>query len=542
MPLSGNMSWLIAITAFCASMTSIASSHREAPHISKYPKVDASDFYLFNSYEPGREDYVIMLANYNPMQAHYGTANFFSLDSAALYEIHIDNNGDAMEDITFQFRFTHESLDTDIAVFEIGSGQDQKSVPSIARQVVQGNLDGSSERNYQESYSVTRVSGDRRTGQARILTDATTDSPVFSKPYDYVGNANFGSAESYTRYADSFVHTAVIPDCNREGRVFVGQRLESFKSALGEVFDLVGVIPIEADGTPGSGDGDGFPGGVRQDVERNPLARNNVTTIALEIHKSCLTGSGNGVIGAWTTASLRQATILNPKATLAKPEINGGAWTQVSRLGNILVNELMIGFSDKDRFNASEPKDDLQFINYITHPVLPAIVSSLLKEPINSTLNVNIHNLAPSNIPRHDLISSFLTGLVDVNQLSTATSADMLRLNTSINATARENQQALGFIAGDFAGFPNGRRPGDDAVDIALRIIMGALCYDIPIGDNAVLNNLGICDPEDAPIGNVALTDGVPITAMDFDNTFPFLITPYPGSPVDAPIPLPKNY
>jgi len=117
----------------------------------------------------------------------------------------------------------------------------------------------------------------------------------------------------------------------------------------------------------------------------------------------------------------------------------------------------------------------------------------------------------------------------------------MLRLNTEIPATAREIQSSLGIAAGDLAGFPNGRRPGDDAVDIALRVAMGALCHAIPIGENDTAVNLGICDPADAPVGNAPLTDGAPMSAMDFDLQFPYLLTPYPGSPNDAPIPTPGD-
>jgi hypothetical protein len=376
------------------------------------------------------------------------------------------------------------------------------------------------------------------------VRNAITGEKSFRKPFDYAGTKTFGGAGNYTAYADSFIHEVAIPGCAANGRVFVGQRLEGFKIALGEVFDLVNFVPIEGDSVPGNGDGGGFPDGVTQSDERNILAKNNVTTIAMEIHKDCLTGEGNGVIGGWTTSSLRQATILNRRPTLAKPQISGGAWTQVSRLGNFLVNELVIGFPDKDRFNSSEPKNDGQFLDYVTHPVLPAIIDSLFRGPVNDRLPADvgpIDNLAPTNIPRQDLVAGFLTGVAGVNQLAEVTPSEMLRLNTGIDAKPREEQHPLGVAAGDFAGFPNGRRPGDDAVDIALRVVMGVLCHDLPIGENGALMNLGACTPEQAAVGNQALTDGAPISAAGFDNTFPYLITPYPGSPTNAPIPTPKN-
>ena len=134
-----------------------------------------------------------------------------------------------------------------------------------------------------------------------------------------------------------------------------------------------------------------------------------------------------------------------------------------------------------------------------------------------------------------------MTGFTGVNSFGEAAQAsEMMRLNTSIPATARELQHPLGVAAGDLAGFPNGRRPGDDVVDIALRVVMGALCHDLPLGANGDPVNLGICDPDDAPVGNVAFTDGAPLSGADLDNRFPYLITPYPGSPVGAPLPLPE--
>lgn len=519
----------------------MASSHREAPYISKYPQVDATDFYMFNSYEAGREDYVTILANYIPVQAAYGGPNYFPLDANALYEIHIDNDGDAVEDLTFQFDFSNDVPDAGVVNFTIGSGENAKDVPAIIRNV--GGVSATSQggQNLIETYSVNVVSGDRRTGTSASVVDADNGASSFPKPFDYSGTKTFGGPGNYKTYADSHIKNITIPNCEATGRVFVGQRLEGFKIALGEVFDLVNFVPVEGDSSPGAGDGAGFPGGVTQDENRNVLAKNNVTTIALEVPKSCLTGSGNGVIGGWTTASMRQATLLNPNPSIDKPEVGGGAWTQVSRLGNFLVNELFIGYPDKDKFNSSEPKDDGQFADYVTHPVFPAIVDVLFNDAVSGVVGTAIPNLAPTNIPRNDLVAGFLTGFPGVNQLSTVTASEVLRLNTAIPATPRATQHYLGVAAGDLAGFPNGRRPGDDAVDIGLRVAMGALCYDLPLGENGTGVNLGICSPADAAIGNQPLTDGAPISAMDFDASFPYLLTPYPGSPNDAPVPTPAE-
>ena len=499
-----------------ASSTVFASSHREAPYILKYPQVDATDFYAFNSYEPGREGFVTFIANYNPTQSAYSGPNYFPLDENALYEIHIDNDGDAIEDITFQFDFENQTPQAGVLEFPIGAA----SVPSILRNVAPITSDSAPGLAYIEQFGVRLARDGAETGQS-ITSDGTT---TFSKPVDNIGSKTFGAPPAYEQYARQFIHQISIPGCDTHGRVFVGQRLDPFKIALGETFDLVNFVPIDGDSAVGSA----FAGAVRQDAGRNDLAQNNVTTLALEVPAACIVGDGNGVIGTWTTASLPETTRINPHGTLDEPERVSGPLVQVSRLGSFLVNELFIGFPDKNTFNSSMPKDDAQFATYVTHPVFPAIVDSLFRDAVNDTLGTAIENLAPSNLPRQDLVSGFLTGFPGVNQLETVTPSEMLRLNTGVPATPRADQQPLGVAAGDLAGFPNGRRPGDDAVDIGLRVAMGALCYPLPIGDGL---DLGLCSPDQAPVGNVALTDGVPLSANDFDNHFPYLVTPYAGSP-----------
>jgi hypothetical protein len=193
-----------------------------------------------------------------------------------------------------------------------------------------------------------------------------------------------------------------------------------------------------------------------------------------------------------------------------------------------LVNELVIGLPDKDRFSASEPKFDGQFATYVTNPTLPALLDVLFRGAVNQTLGTNIANLAPNNFPRNDLVTAFLTGFAGVNQMSTVTASEMTRLNTGIAATPAAMQSNFGVAGGDLAGFPNGRRPGDDTVDIALRVVMGRLCYPLTIGGNSV--DLKLCTPANAPVGNVPFTDGAPVSAADFDTKFPYLTAPLPGS------------
>lgn len=518
----------LAVTAAITALSLIsevnASSHREAPNITRTPTVDATDFYLFNSYEAGRENYVTLIANYIPLQDAYGGPNYFAMDPQAVYSIHIDNNGDAVPDVSFNFRFSNSLANDGAGVqLPIGPQDNQKMVAVPLKNVGGISADSSAALNFIENYTLELATGNTST----LLTP--TGASQFTKPYDYVGNKTFGDAVAYQAYADQYLYDVTMPGCDAMARVFVGQRKDPFVVNLGETFDLVNYVPVEGDSAPGAGDAGGFPGGITQSSANDDLNDKNVTTLAIEVPKACVTGSGNGVIGAWTTASLPQARILNPNANFARPEVSGGALVQVSRLSNPLVNELVIGLADKDKFNSSKPADDGQFADYVTHPSLPALLNILFKDAVNATLGTDISDLAPSNFPRTDLVAAFLTGVAGVNQLATVTPAEMLRLNTAIPATPAAMQSALGVAGNDLAGFPNGRRPGDDVVDIALRVVMGALCHDIPVAGEPT--NLGFCAPEDAPVGNVPFTDGAPLNASMLNTSFPYLLTPLAGSP-----------
>ncbi|HKE95460.1 MAG TPA: DUF4331 domain-containing protein [Povalibacter sp.] len=522
----------MVVGALCATalpLLAVASSHREAPNITRFPTVDSTDFYMFMSYEPGRTGYVTLLANYIPLQQPYGGPNYFALDPSALYEIHIDNDGDAIEDLTFQFRFRNRLANNNNGIrLPIGPMGAQQNVAVPLKNVGMVSAQSSAALNFNESYTLTVVRGDRRRGQASSIANSANGSQEFGKPYDFVGTKTFGSVANYDQYARSFIHDVTIPGCSQPARVFAGQRKEGFAVNLGQVFDLVNLVPIDGDSSPGAGDGGGFPGGITQNRANNTVNNANITTLALEVPAACLVGNGNGVIGGWTSASQRQVHILNPKPTFAKPEIDGGAYTQVSRLSTPLVNEVVIGLPDKDRFNASEPKDDGQFATYVTNPTLPALIDVLFRDAVNQTLHANIANLAPQNFPRKDLVTAFLTGFAGVNQLKKVTPSEMLRLNTAIPPAPAASQSTFGVAGDDLAGFPNGRRPGDDVVDIALRVVMGRLCYPIPV--KGTPTDLGLCTPDQAPVGNAPLTDGAPVSAADFDERFPYLRTPLPGA------------
>ena len=468
-----------------------ASSHREGPYITGAPKVDGTDFYMFRSYEGGRQDYVTLLANYIPFQDPQGGPNFNQFDPNALYEIHIDNNGDAKEDITFQFRFKSTSKRTALPV-----GDKQVLIPLINSGPVNGINPAS--LNVRETYTVDMVRGDRRSGQRASLTNLSAGGMEFDKPVDNIGEKSFPGG--YAAYANQHIYNVAIPGCGN-GRVFVGQRKEPFYIAVGKIFDLINLNPL----------------GPEVGGNRNDLEQKNVSSIALEVPAACLTAGGDPVIGGYTTASVRQGRLANPAPAsgLSNASKEGGAWTQVSRLGMPLVNEVVIGLDDKDRFNASKPQEDGQFANYVTNPTLPKLIESLFPAA-----------KAPTNFPRTDLVTVFLKGIKGVNQPANVTASEMLRLNTSIAATPAASQSPLGVAAGDNAGFPNGRRPADDVTDLSLRVAMGALCVLTGAADALQVG----CKPADAPAGGLALTDGVRKTAADYQATFPYLTTPLSGA------------
>ncbi len=498
-----------------------SSSHREAPNITELRKVDNTDVYAFRSYEPGREGFVTLLTNFQPDQEPGGGPNYYTLDPDALYEIMIDSNGDAVEDVTFQFKFNNTLRGGQGKTITAGG----KTLPIPLRYNGQVTERNDSNLGEIETYSVSQVTGDRRTGTRSRITSGGNTS--LFKPLDNVGNKTI---PNYPAYADQFIYDVEIRGCSGGGRVFVGQREEQFAVNLGPIFDLVNFIPIQGEPNATYSSGAPFPGGITQSPNNQELIDNyNVTTIALEVPISCLTGNGNGVIGVWSTASLPQSRLLKPNPTYEEPDTQGGAFVQVSRLGNPLVNELVIGVPQKDLFNAVEPTQDTALADYVTNPTFPELLDRLFREPVNATLGTNFSTLAPTNFPRTDLVATFLTGIPTLNQQASVTPSEMLRLNTAVNPTPQARQQPLGVIGDDLAGFPNGRRPGDDVVDIVLRVAMGRLCHPIPI--NGQPTQLGFCSPNDAPTGTVAYTDGAPQRATQVMNRFPYLNPALRGAP-----------
>ncbi|MFC5511630.1 DUF4331 domain-containing protein [Massilia jejuensis] len=498
------------LLAVLAAFPAQASSHREAPFITTQPKVDGTDLYAFNSYEQGRAGYVTLIANYQPLQDPFGGPNYFKMDPNAIYEIHVDNNGDAKEDLTFQFRF--QNIFNRIAL-QIGT----QNVPIPLTQAGQVQGPNSPVLNVNERFTVNLIRGDRRSGQSAALARVGSGATSFDKPVDNIGTKTI---PQYAAYAAQHIHPVAIPGCSVPGRVFVGQRREGFAVNLGTLFDLINA-PLNVITDP-----------ALINAAPNPLANKNVTSLAVEVHKSCLLSktTADPVIGTWTTASVRQSQLVNanPPSGHQTTVSYGGAFVQVSRLGMPLVNEVIIGLPDKDRFNSSLPQNDGQFATYVTNPTLPKVVEIGLGLQAGSAM--------PRNLPRQDLVTAFLTGIAGVNRPLNPTPSEMLRLNTSIAAVPFARQNRLGIVGNllaggsDNAGYPNGRRPKDDVVDISLVVAMGGLC--MANGNNNALGFGAACNPSAVPLGSTAfrLHDAVDQAVQPFLAGFPYLNTPLPGA------------
>jgi hypothetical protein len=460
------------------------SSHREAPEISKDPVADSTDVYAFVS--PDRPSTVTLIANYIPLQGPAGGPNFYEFGDDVLYEIHIDNSGDGRPDITYQFRFRTELRDAHTFLYNTG--------PITAL--------GSPNWNRRQSYTVTRVRHGNKTTIAANLACPPCNIGPLSTP-DYAGLA-----------------AAAVHSLPGGAKVFAGQRAEGFYVDLGSIFDLGNLRPFEqlhnqfgmnifSKAAPGV----------------NATAALNVHTIALQVPTSELTRKGAGhpaspasVIGVWTTASRQRVRLWDADRG---ENLNSGPFRQVSRLGNPLVNEVLIPLGKKDLWNSLPPSDDKAFAAYVAHPELAALLPSLYPGVFP-----HLAGLVKSGQARADLEAILLTGIpagiVPGFQNHTGSAlADMLRLNTAIAPS--KNPSELGIIGGDLAGFPNGRRVFDDVVTIELRAIAGA---------TYPLVNSGFTP--DAAAG--AVTDGLTAASVPsgYLGKFPYLGVPYSGFDVPS--------
>ncbi|HLW69772.1 MAG TPA: DUF4331 domain-containing protein [Candidatus Binataceae bacterium] len=499
----GKVLGLIALTGLAvggAPARAPASSHREAPLITTMPKTDGTDFYMFNSYETAKagQGLVDIIANYQPLEDPFAGPNYYTMDPEALYDINIDNDGDALPEYTFRFQFTNTIQNLSLPINGVNVEVPLVNIGGISA----GN---SANSNVVETYTVQLITyNGKKKPKTAFLTNVVGGTTVFTKPTDNIGNKTFGSPAAYETYADQYIYNVNIPNCSTPGRMFVGQRKDPFVVNLGETFDLINISN---------------PTGAPNEAS-DALAGKNVTSIELEVPASCIVQSSTQpIIGGWTTASLpEKRTVLAKvkKGATTLTQTLSKKFVEVSRLGNPLVNELVIGLPDKDKWNSSQPIDDPQFLTYVTNPTAPALIQALFPSVT-----------APTLFPRADLEAVFLTGLSGLNQPPNVVASEEMRLNTAFAVTPFGLQSRLGALGGDDSGYPNGRRPGDDVVDITLQVAMGALINP---------GGFGFGTPSQAPSGNLPFTDGAYLDETFFNVAFPYLLTPIPGSP-NGPVP-----
>jgi len=442
------------------------SSHREAPEISKDPVADSTDIYAFVS--PDKPGSVTLIANYIPLEAPAGGPNFYEFGDDVSYEIHIDNNGDGRADISYQFRFHTTVRDPETFLYNTGP------IESLS----------SPNWNRVQTYSVSGPSGTLGSG----LACPPCNIGPLSTP-DYAGLA-----------------AAAVNSLGGGIRVFAGQRAEEFYVDLGSVFDLANLRPFQNLHAPA-----GLLGAMQGVNATNNL---NVDCIAIQVPISSVTISGHPTIGVWTTASRQRARIYD--ADMGQ-YVNAGPFVQVSRLGNPLINEVIIALGDKDRWNALPPAGDKQFAHYYAQPGLASLLPVLYPGVLPS-----LAALVASGKPRADLEAILLTGIpagiIDgFTNFTGPVLADMLRLNTTISPAAKPN--ILGLLGNDPAGFPNGRRVIDDVVTIELRAIAG-LTYPLVAPSYKP-------DPAAGQISDFAPSP--PAIGSPPIGTFPYLGVPYSG-------------
>jgi uncharacterized protein DUF4331 len=449
------------------------SSHREAPEISKDPVADSTDVYAFVS--PDQPNTVTLIANYIPLQEPAGGPNFYEFGDDVLYEIHVDNNGDGRADLSFQFRFTTQVVNPDTFLYNTAP------ITSLT----------SPNWNRRQTYSVSVASGSGFT--SRTLARGLTCPPCNIGPL---------STPDYAALAGQAVH-----GLGNGITVFAGQRAEAFYVDLGSIFDLGNLRPLQTANVFG-----------KQVFTKNAAGVNatnhlNVHSIAIQVPISTVTRAGHPTIGVWTTASRQRVRLWDADKGSS---VDSGPFRQVSRLGNPLVNEVLIPMGRKDEWNSLPPADDKLFASYIAQPGLSALLPVLYPGAFP-----NLAALVKSGKPRADLEAILLTGIPSgiipgFQNFTGPVQADMLRLNTSVPPAKSPNP--LGLVAGDAAGFPNGRRPIDDVVTVELRALAG-LTYQL-IDKNY---------KPDTAVNSV--TDGLTGASVASPPTghFPYLGTPYDG-------------
>lgn len=432
-----------------------ASSHREAPLISQDPVADNTDVYAFQS--PDAPNMTTLIGDWIPFEEPAGGPNFYKFGDDVLYQIHIDNNGDAVPDITYEWRFTTQVQNSNTFLYNTGP------ITSV----------NDPNFNIRQTYKLTVVKDGVRT----LLGSDLPTPPV---------NIGPRSTPNYQALAAQAVQNV------GEGiKAFAGQRDDPFFADTGSLFDLLGLRPLNQAHV--------IPLSTSRGVDG--LGGFNVHTVALQVPTASLTTGGSPIIGVYSQTKRQRTRVLQPNGRGTQPA-ESGAWVNVSRLGMPLVNEVIIPLGQKDKFNASDPVDDTWFLPYVQDPepgrLIPALYPGV--------------NTPPP--PRNDLVSIFLTGIPGLNQPPNVRPSEMIRLNTSIAPTAPVGQgNRLGILAGDNAGFPNGRRLEDDVVDIELRAVAGGTPFT----------------PQFNVSPNNALTDGVDMNDQPFLGGFPYVSTPNKG-------------
>jgi hypothetical protein len=430
-----------ALFATSALVTARASSHREAPLISEDPVADNTDVYAFRS--PDKPNMVTIVANWNPLEDASGGPNFHKFGDDVLYEIHIDNDGDAVPNITYQFRFKTTIKNPNTYLYNTG--------PITPIVNAQGKATGFNGLNQEQKYSVTRIVN----GQSTVLGTNFVVPPANVGPRS-TPNYEQGIAQK------TFYKMGPID-------VFAGPRDDPFYVDLGSIFDLGGLRPLNSAHLiplPTAAGVDGVKGF-------------NTHSIVIRVPIADVVAS-DPVIGVWSTTSRRQSRVLNgPVLT------HSGSWVQVSRLGMPLVNEVVIPLGQKDQFNNTAPTGDGAFANSVVNPELGVLIPVLYPGAFSCW---------PST-PRDDLVTIFLTGIPGLNQPANVVGSEMIRLNTSTPATPFASQNRLGLLSGQADGFPNGRRLIDDVVDIELQAVAGAT----PLGScTGISPNNALTDGVDA--------------------------------------------
>jgi hypothetical protein len=445
---------LVATTG--SALLVYGASHREAPLIALDAPADITDFFLFRSYEPGKDDKVILIMDVMSEEPSSGP-NYWNFDPGVIYSFNIDNNGDGVaEDVRFEFRFRNEIRGT-VADFDLFLSYLGGAGPFAPITAVDG--PGSEGLGLRQRYTVTMF---RDSGPGEILADGLIAVP---------SNVGPRTMPDYEALAAQGIHA--LP---HGIRVFAGQRQDPFYIDLGGVFDTLNLrrpVPVL---TPAEDTNDSVnPFGV------DMLSGFNVHTIALEVPESLLTGdTGASVIGAYTATARHKVTV----------EGEGrGKLVQVQRLANPLVNETIIGTEDKDRWNATEPEDEAEFLDYYLNPRLALALQVIIGVPAATSGRTDLRDLLLKYSPSDSRLS------------------ELLRLNLAVPPTPLAAQRRMTVLASppDPAGWPNGRRPKDDVTDIAIRVVGGPNYIAARAGDGV--------NADDAPLSE----------------NFPFLGTPSDG-------------